>query len=117
MRHAAHNRHIKFWHICKFISVVRLGKDGFAKVPSDLGPIHVDTNCKFNVTHMIFADAGMHNTRNDLVVFCALVKLDTLYKRRGAISHTDDGDAYFFVCHEDFLLDVYCKSLIESSQL
>jgi hypothetical protein len=98
--HAAHHGGVQFGDIGELVGVVRLGKDRLREVPADLGGIHIDAKCEFDVSHVIIRQLGVHNAGDDVVFFGVLVELDALHQGGGAVAHPDDRDAYFFVSHE-----------------
>src|SRR4051812_41233792 len=87
--------HAEVRHIGEFHGVVRLGEDRFTQVVADLRRIDVECSAELNVAHVIAAEADVHKTWDEIVLFGAAIKLDALDEGRRAIADSNDGDADF----------------------
>ena len=71
------------------------GENGFAHIQANLAPVDIECGDNFNVTRAVTADLPVHQPDASAVDGRTVVKIDSLDKRAGAVSDTDNGDSYF----------------------
>ena len=71
------------------------GENGFADVEADLAPVDVKSGNYFDVARPIRADLAVHQSDAVAVDGGAVIKIDSLHERTGAVSDADNGDSYF----------------------
>jgi len=95
VRHAARDLDALLRHVGELHRVVGLGEDGLAEVLAHLVLVDVDGGHELDVTHVIAAHHGVHETGDEVGLLGVLVELHALYERRGAVADADDRDAYW----------------------
>jgi hypothetical protein len=100
MGHATDNRRLEVGNVRKLVGIVRLGENGFGKILANLGDVHVDAQCEFDITDVIPPETSMHDARDVRIVCGVFVELNSLNERGGAVPYADKRYTYFFVCHE-----------------
>jgi hypothetical protein len=73
--------------------VVLAGDDRLGQVHADLLGVHVERGDEPHVGDVVVAEGHVHEARDTVVRIGVLVVLHALDEGRGAVTHTDDGDA------------------------
>jgi hypothetical protein len=70
-------------------------KNSLADVKTDFTPVNVKSSNDLDITRPVRADLAVHQPDAGAVGGGAVIKIDSLDKRAGAVSNAYDGDSYF----------------------
>jgi len=70
-------------------------KNSLTDVKTDFTPVNVKSSNDFDIARPVRADLPMHQPDASAVGGGAVIKIDSLDKRAGAVSDAYDGDSYF----------------------
>src|SRR5881396_3514470 len=70
-------------------------KNGLTDVKTDSTPVNVKSGNDFDIVRPVRSDLPMHQPDASAVGGGAVIKIDSLDKRAGAVSNAYDGDSYF----------------------
>ena len=90
MCHPALNLDPELGHVGELDRVVLARPNRLGQILPDLGRVDVEGRGEDDVTNLIAAEVDVHEPRHELLRVGALVELDTLHERRGAVAHADD---------------------------
>src|SRR5438128_404342 len=79
----------------KDFCAIRRRKNCLADVKTDLTPVNVKSSNDFDIARPVRADLAVHQPDAGAVGGGAVIKIDSLDKRAGAVSNAYDGDSYF----------------------
>ena len=77
------------------LGAIRRRKDGFAHVQPDFAPVDIKRGYDLNIARAIAADLPVHQADASAVGGRAVIKIDSLDKRAGAVSNADNCNSYF----------------------
>jgi hypothetical protein len=90
-----HNGTGKLDLLTENLRTIRRRENGSANVQPNLAPIDIEGGYDLNVARAIAADLPVHQADASAVGGGAVIEIDSLDKRAGAVSNPDDGDSYF----------------------
>jgi hypothetical protein len=93
-----HNGASKLDPVAENLRAVRRRKNRLAHVQTDFAPVDIKGGNDFDVVWSIAADLTMHQPDAGAVGGGAIIKIDSLNERAGAISDAYDCDSYFSHC-------------------
>src|SRR5262249_9557203 len=97
IQNAAHfyNGASKLNLFAKSLRAIRRRKNGSANVEPQLSPGDIEGGHDLNSAWAVAADLPVHQPDASTVDGGAVVKIESLDKRAGAVSNADNGDSYF----------------------
>ena len=97
VEHAAHVHDCasEFDFLAEDLCAIGRREYGFADIKTDFAPIDIERGNDFNVIRPIRADLAMHQPSPRAVGRRAVIKIDSLDERAGAITNSNNGDSYF----------------------
>src|ERR1700758_654234 len=85
----------KFDFLTEGLCAIGRRKDRLADVETDFTPVDVKSRDNFDVAWPIRTDLPVHQPDGGAVGGGAVIKIDSLDKRAGAVAHADNGNSYF----------------------
>ena len=97
IHHAAHlhDRASELDFLAEGLCAIGRGENRFADVQTDFTTVDVKRSDNLDITRPVKTDLPVHQPDGRGVGGGAVVKIDSLDKRAGAVANADNGDSYF----------------------